>query len=283
MIAVTEPGLVRDLSENAYHSDPVEGGSLSSTGAKRILEAPAVYQWHQQNPEPHKAAYDFGTAVHSLVLGTGALPEDHGFKDLRTKAAQEKADEIRGRGNVPMNAKEIAEIQACADAVLDHPIAGPMFKRDDVESEVSAFAPYEGEWLRSRMDLLIPKSHIIVDLKTAAGDVSPKGFTKTVIDFGYDVSLYHYRLVYRIIHGVEPTFIHVAVSKKAPHLVAVHQLDKEFIDFAESRWSRAFARYKHGRTTGEWPGLPPIIHQISPPAWAVYHEEDLTEAEESTP
>ncbi len=279
---ITDPGLYDDIDERDYHADPVEAGSLSSTGAKRLLEAPAVYRYKQDNPEPPKDEFDFGTAVHSLVLGTGRLPEPHGFDSLRTKEAKEHVAKMRAEGKVPVSQAKYDEIRACADAVMDHAIAGPMFSRDDAKPEVSGFAEYEGYWLRSRMDWLIPGAHIIADLKTSAGKVDTEGFKRSVVDFDYHLSAYHYRKVYQLITGVLPTFIHVAVSKSAPYLVAVHQLDDEFLELAESRWQRAFARYQHSMRTGEWPGIPATVHKISPPPWAICREEDITEQEAAT-
>ena len=49
-------GIYEDVPELDYHSGafgPV--GSLSSTEAKRILEAPAVLRWYRDNPQPPKA------------------------------------------------------------------------------------------------------------------------------------------------------------------------------------------------------------------------------------
>lgn len=281
MTTITEPGLVYDLSEATYHSDPVEGGSLSSTGAKRLLESPATYKWFTENPQPPKEAFDVGSAVHSYVLGTGAQPVDHGHLSLRTNAAKEDAAAIRANGDIPVTKTVLAEIRAIADAVLNHPVAGPAFTREDAWSEVSAFAKTEdGLWLRSRMDKFVPSANLIVDLKTSvSADVDD--FQRTAVTLGYDVSAYHYKRVMRLLTGQEWDFIHVIVSKNPPHLVSIAQLDAEFMELAESRWQRAYDRYKRGRETGEWPGIPPIIHKLSPPSWALYKEEDTSEREEA--
>lgn len=278
---ITEQGLVYDLSEHAYHADPVEGGSLSSTGAKRLLEAPAVFKYRQEHPEPPKDAFDFGSAVHSLVLGVGAQPVCHGYAEVRSNAAKERVAEIRAEGGIPVKQRLYDEIVACADAVMSHPIAGKLFQRDDAYPEVSAFTTTEdGLWLRSRMDLLIPEQNIIVDLKTSAS-AQPEDFTRAVTGFGYDVSAVHYRKVWHSLTETLPSFVHVVVSKTAPYLVTVAELDSDYLELGESRWERAYARYRHGMTTGQWPGIPTIMHKISPPAWAVYQEEDKTEMEKT--
>lgn len=281
MTTITEPGLDYDMTDGVYHADPVPDGSLSSTGAKRLLEAPAVFKHYQDNPQPTKKEFDIGTLVHSHVLGTGKQPVVHGFDNLRTKAAQEKVAQIRAEGGIPVSQSEFAEIKAIANAVLEHPVAGPAFTRSDGYSEVSAFAKTEdGLWLRARPDKFIPSANLVLDLKTST-TASPDDFDRTAVTLGYDVSAYHYRKVLQLLTGQAWDFVHVIVSKAPPHLVSIAQLDDDFIDLAQGRWNRAYDRYKRGRETGEWPGIPPIIHKISPPAWALYREEDIAEREAS--
>ena len=51
-MTITEPG-VYEMPAEEYHADPVEGGSLSSTGARRLLEmAPARWRYEQAHPSP---------------------------------------------------------------------------------------------------------------------------------------------------------------------------------------------------------------------------------------
>jgi hypothetical protein len=70
---VTTPGPHAQLPEAAYHNDPVPGGSLSSTGARKLLPpgCPAKYRWWADNREPFKAVFEEGKAAHRKVLGVG--------------------------------------------------------------------------------------------------------------------------------------------------------------------------------------------------------------------
>src|SRR5690606_30614366 len=67
-----EPGVYDNVPSEVYHSDPVPGGSLSSTGARKLAtECPAAFKHWLDNPEPSKKEFDFGTAAHKVVLGDG--------------------------------------------------------------------------------------------------------------------------------------------------------------------------------------------------------------------
>src|SRR5438270_12221695 len=99
---VTAPG-VYDLPEYVYHADPVPGGSLSQSGAKKLLATcPARFRYERDHPPAPTDAMELGTAAHKLVLGIGPDLVEVEAKDWRTKAAQEAAEVARARGAVPV-------------------------------------------------------------------------------------------------------------------------------------------------------------------------------------
>ena len=70
---IDQPGIY-DIPEDQYHRDPVPGGSLSASGAKKLLAdgGPARYRHQLDEPEAPSEDMEFGTAAHKLVLGVGA-------------------------------------------------------------------------------------------------------------------------------------------------------------------------------------------------------------------
>ena len=82
---------VLDMPSEQYHRHPT---SLSSTGARQIVnDCPATFRYLQDNQQ-NKREFDIGTAAHLLVLE----PERFGEKavlldvaDYKTKAAQRPA------------------------------------------------------------------------------------------------------------------------------------------------------------------------------------------------
>ncbi|MBF6254456.1 hypothetical protein [Nocardia farcinica] len=75
--APSEPGLYAGVPEAVYHGDR---RSLSSSGARRLLEVtPHRWRWEQDHPRPASDEMEWGSAVHTLVLGAGPPPVDTGF------------------------------------------------------------------------------------------------------------------------------------------------------------------------------------------------------------
>src|SRR4051794_32399270 len=67
------PGVYDDMPVAAYHADPVPGGSLSCSGAKKLLppSCPALYAWERDNPPAPTTTFELGHAAHQRVLGVG--------------------------------------------------------------------------------------------------------------------------------------------------------------------------------------------------------------------
>ena len=118
---VTEPG-VYTMDEADYHADPVPGGSLSCSGAKKLLASPARFAYDREHPPAPTRAMEMGSAVHAheLVLGTGAQIVVIDADNYRTKAAQEAAAAAREAGAVPLLTAEHDQVQAMAAALRDH-------------------------------------------------------------------------------------------------------------------------------------------------------------------
>ena len=190
-LAVTEPG-VYDLADHLYHADPVPGGSLSSTGARRLLppSCPAIFDWYRRNPEASKKSYDLGHAAHDTLLGGGPEIVVVDAENWLTKTAKAQRDEARARGAVPILTDEKTEIDAMVAAVRAHPFAGRLFEEGTGTAEASLFWTDEetGVWRRSRLDWL-PDNHagsrmILPDLKTCKSAQRDE-FAKSAANLGY--------------------------------------------------------------------------------------------------
>lgn len=264
-------GIVLDLDERVYHAH----SALSSTGARWLLKAPALFRHRREQPEAPKKEFDLGHAVHAKVLGVGApiavIPDDVLASNgaLSTKAAKEWVEQARAGGKVPLK-RDIAEtIDGMAEAVLAD--AAELFEQDG-HAEASLFAtdPETGVELRARFDYLAP---VGVDLKTTAKLASPAKWPYTVYDLGYDVQQGHYQHVRRLVEGDFP-FVFVAVETEPPYLVGQYQLDREFTEMADGKARRAREVYARCLETGLWPRRTKQIQLIAPPMSAVYDYQD---------
>lgn len=263
------PGIHLGIPELEYHALP----GLSSTGIKRILEAPAVYDWHRRNPEPPKKAYDLGHAVHGRVLGVG-LDEAIIPGPWTTAAAKKAVAEARDAGLVPLKPEDAAQADAMATAVREHPDAGPLFRGGQPEVSLVWDDPETGVRCRGRLDYWHEVPAVAVDLKTAQS-ADPSRFGKHAMDFGYGEQRTHYSDGVSVLTGVRPRFLHVLVSKEPPHLVSVVELDITWDQVAEERVRQAIETYAKCTANNTWPGFAPGIHRIAAPRW--YRAADLEE------
>ncbi|CAM5249179.1 hypothetical protein SGLAM104S_01579 [Streptomyces glaucescens] len=127
-----------DLTAEQYHADRT---SISSSGLRALLPpgCPAQFKYDRDNPRPPKREFDLGHAAHKLVLGVGEELVFTEYEDWRTKAAREERDAIRYDGGVPLLAHEGEQVQAMAEAIRQHPIAGPLFTPGTGRAELSLY------------------------------------------------------------------------------------------------------------------------------------------------
>ncbi len=264
---MTAPGIYPGMPEETYHADP---DSISVSGMKLLLQAPALYRWRQQHPE-HKDVFDFGTAAHRKVLGVGAEIVTVHADDWRSKAARDARDQARADGKVALLAKDVDRVDAMAVALARDTLAMRLLANG--EPELSAFW-HDDEWdvtRRARFDW--SATHIVTDYKTCA-TANPHRLPKTVVDFGYDMQAANYLDVAAGV-GLEPiAFAFIFQEKEPPHLVTVAEIDGEFIARGRRRVQRALEIYRDCRKADLWPGYcaDGEFITLTPPRWALYEE-----------
>jgi len=265
---VSGPG-VYELDETVYHADTALtdtfGPSLSSTQAKTILHAPALYQYRKQHHEV-KHVFDVGTAIHTLVLGSGAEFAVLDFPDRRSKAYKEAETEARGAGQTPILKKDYEPIKNAADAVLTHPVAKRILADGKPEQSIYATDDDTNTTMRGRLDWL--RDNAVIDLKTVGQSAHPWRFAKTCADLGYDLqAAWYLQILTAIGYPPDLPYLHVVVEKEPPHLVAVVQLDDESLAAGASQAREALNLYTECAATDTWPGYPEEITPISLPAY----------------
>ena len=261
------PGIYDGITNANYHADSALGSTSLKTLATRT---PAHYQYEKLNPKS-SAAFDLGTAAHSLILEqdeSGIVVIDVDAK--RGKVWTEPASAAEADGKIALTSKEWAQVVAMRDAVMAHPFARGLFTGHKAEHSVF-WQELDGLILKCRPDAWQPGA--LIDLKTAR-DANPNEFGRTAHEYGYHQSAAHYIDGVKEATGEDLPFHFVLVEKTAPYLVSVAELDWEAIDLGRALNDRAKRIYRECLETNTWPGYP-AAEPISLPNYAVYQTEDL--------
>lgn len=273
-MTITEPGVYPELDEAGYHADPVPAGSLSSGGARTLIEpgGPAKYDYARRHPRTTSTKpFDLGHAVHTETLGVGAPLAVVDAADWRTKAAREAKTAAYAAGQTPILADDYQRVKVMADAVRAHELAGPLITAEgDTEQSLFWVDDKTGVWCRARHDKATRNRTgrlLIIDLKTCE-NAYEGAFGKSVAAYGYHQQDAWYRDAATAL-GLDddPAFLFIAVEKAAPHLVNVIQLDPEALDVGRRRNRAALDLYADCTRTGRWPGYTTGIATVALPAY----------------
>lgn len=274
--------VVRDgLTAEAYHADRT---SVSSSGLRALLlpGCPAQFKYDRDNPRPAKKEFDLGHAAHRLVLGIGEELAPLDFDNYLTKAAKQARDEARDADAVPLLRHEWEQVQAMAEAIRHHPVAGPLFTPGAGVAEQSIFwtdwktgvrCRCRPDWMPHRGDGRL----VVVDYKTARA-VDPTALQRAVYERGYHAQAAFYLDGVKAagLHGdQEPAFVFAFQSKIPPYLVHLVELDFPALALGAARNERALRIYAECERTGVWPGFNDQISYLPLPPWAERkdHEE----------
>jgi hypothetical protein len=280
---ITEPG-VYDLPAEVYHADPVVGGSLSSTGARLLLppSCPALFKHRQDNPEPHKRVFDFGSAAHAEVLGIGRPLHVIDAADYRTKAAQQAKRDAYAADEIPILAREYVQVQEMADAIRAHPIAGALL--DPLGGNGERTLVWEdratGVMRRAMLDWLPQHQQgrrlIVPDYKTAVS-AEPEALRKAIANYQLYQQAEWYRAGVRALGlggDLEPAFVFIFQMKTAPYLVTVAELGRDEQMWGDRMNRSALDLYRRCTDTGRWPGYADDVIELELPMYAKRALED---------
>ena len=254
-----------------------EDAVLLRAGLVRLLteHVPAKANARRKTFAPTKAM-NFGSIVHSMVLGAGPelIVYEH---DGRTKPGKEERalakPLIESQAAVGMTKAERQKALDMVDALRSH--AEVVAILDATRSEVSGFWQEGGAWMRSRYDLLSETR--AWDYKTAQ-DSSRRGFQKAMADYGYHQQAEFYlRGLTALGHpaGKRP-FRFIVQETEAPYLAQIHTPDDEAMETARELNDRAIRIFVESNKSGIWAGYPELAAEETPlPNYYYFDHEEL--------
>ncbi|WP_431881556.1 PD-(D/E)XK nuclease-like domain-containing protein [Micromonospora chalcea] len=281
LLVIDRPG-VYDLTDADYHRDPVPGGSLSSTGARKLLPpgCPARYHHDRGATASSTPTFDLGKAAHLRVLGAGPELVIVDAVDWRTKAAQEARKAARDQGKVPVLAHQVKQVDAMADAIRGHPVASQLLDPRTGAPELSLFwiDQATGVWLRARLDFLRNRTTgrvLIVDYKTTES-ASLEHIERAIYAYGYHQQAAMYLDGVRALGlADDPAFVFVFQETSAPYLITAVQLTAFAEGIGRRRNREAIDIYRECTETGHWPGHAEDIQLVSLPAWVERNHKEI--------
>lgn len=278
---IDQPG-VYALPVKAYHRDPVLGGSLSSTGARKLLppSCPALFKHWVDNGQESTRAFDLGHGAHRLVLGAGPELVVIDAADYRTKAARAERDEAHAAGAVPILVDEHEQLLEMTEALRAHPVALDLFAAGTGHPEQTlVWHDKDTEvWCRALLDWLpvlqSGRRLILPDYKTAA-HADTLSFEKAMADHSYHQQAAWYLDAARALGlaGPDAGFVFVVQEKTRPYLVNVIEPDVMALRWGAIQNECARERYRWCTDAGRWPGYSDGVELAALPAYAEYRIE----------
>lgn len=292
---ITEPG-VYDLTHEHYHSDPIPGGSLSSSGAFTLAEdCPAIYR-HERETKVFKRVFDIGNASHLMTLEPD-LYDDRVFvvrgttktgkksDGYTSQDAKDQRDEAHANGLIPLLPEEDEMVRGMRAVLREHPIGSRAFLNGKAEQSIFWRDDEFGVWCRTRPDWIPDSPRYLINWKTAAS-AHPDEISKQIFNLGYFAKSSWEMDGIEAVTGTRPERFCLLIQAKAPpYLIAPVWLHPD--DLA---WGSILNRYARGvyawcDRRGEWPGyqpdmtdIPKAFETIRMPGWAMKQLEARHEA-----
>lgn len=271
---ITEPG-VYNIPADAYHADPVKGGSLSSSGARKLLEpsCPELFKYELDHPPTPTDDMTFGSAVHKLFLGAGNEVVVVDADSWRTNVAKEAKATALAEGNHPILAAESRKAKQMVAALHRHPAAARLVDTERGTAEQTLFwiCQQTGVPCRAMLDWIPAPTRgyrlVAVDLKTCPSAAKEK-VSRTIWDLGYFIQGWWYLDGLRSLGiGERPALVFIFQERTPPYLVCPYELNALAEEAGGFYSLKARRIYAECIETGRWPSYSDDIESVGLPPW----------------
>lgn len=182
---------MKNLTDSQYFAHP----AVDQTQLKQFAANPREWAYSRLHPEESKTspAFQFGTAFHAYLMGTGTVISPDGV-NLRTKAGQAWRKEQEAAGSIVVSPDDMQLIQRMVSNL--EPDDRQLISQAACEQAYLITDRETGLQLKIKPDVNPQDPTLIVDVKTTA-DNSNEGFTRSIVNFGYDIQAVFYTDVLR--------------------------------------------------------------------------------------
>lgn len=272
--------------------------AVNWSSLKYMSVSPRMYRYRLANPEPRKAAWVLGSAIHCMTLEPDKFADRYVVLDAEkvkecapSRASKDgraiveahpefaaslmSSDEYQAAcvalaypGREAISPAQHATCVATSEAIREHRIARDLLRGGLAEESVTWTDRDTGLACKGRLDYLRPD--LIIDLKSAR-DPSPSRFERDAAGYGYasQVAFYHDGAVAaKRCTGASLPHI-IAVRVKDDFDVACFRLSREAYETGRAIYRSLLQRLSECIAADYWPGVAPELRTLELPPWAV--------------
>lgn len=277
---VIQPGIYKDLSNEAYHADP----AIGSSGVKEFIKCAAMYYAKYKDPnrppfEP-SASMEFGSHAHLVLLEpnefdkTYKVLENDSITAKNIKPWKDFAKESKEAGYKPLLKKEFDAVIQMSAMVRHNELAHKMLTGGIAECSFFAKDEDTGLILKGRPDYItsIPDfGKVIVDYKTTSAGLGDEEQSKQAFNLKYYIQAAHHKYVVEKATGVNIGAVcYVTQQSSYPYLVRTFVMGQEYIDIGLDEMRDALPKIKECEDAKEWPSYPQELVYYQAPSWFNY-------------
>jgi exodeoxyribonuclease VIII len=208
-----------------------------------------------------------GTAVHAFFLERDKFKTDFIIKPadmrLNTKAGKEWAQEHQSK--IIIDSELGNNLYEMEKSFIDSP--AKLIYNKSGQSELSYFWDDLGLVKgKCRPDWISDDGNIVVDIKTTT-DASPKGFQKSIANWGYHLQLGWYLRGLQKLGLPAKEFIFIAIEKTPPFSVGVYRANKDMITYANDEINNLVYDIDESLKSDDFPDYTPEIMDLGLPNW----------------
>ena len=253
------------ISNAEYHSRKTH---LSSTNVRTHKKNKKQFKYSLTHElvKQTKAMAD-GTAVHAFFLERDKFNSDFVIKPadmrLNTKAGKEWAQEHQTK--IIIDSELGNNLYEMEKSFMDSP-ARLIYDKQG-QSELSYFWDDLGLVKgKCRPDWISNDGNIVVDIKTTT-DASPRGFQKSIANWGYHLQLGWYIRGLQKLGQPIKEFIFIAIEKTPPFSVGVYRANKDMITYANDEINNLVYDIDESLKSNDFPDYTPEIMDLGLPNW----------------
>lgn len=269
-----KPGLHKGVSQNDYS----RWNAVRSSDLKHFDRTPAHAHWALTHPA-ESTALDIGAATHCAVLEPESLEARYlraPQLDRRTKEGKAAWAALQGDSRIVLMADDFDLCCEMRDATATHPLARELLKAPGHNEVSLAWPETLVSFGKARPDrfCMWEGYSTIVSFKTAR-DASPRGFARDAANLGYHVEAAWYLRGADVLSPVARRYVFLVAEKEPPYLVALYELDAEFLAAGQVAVERALTALANAKASGVWPGYPMRVGTLYAPAWLKTPEQEI--------